>query len=158
MQTRFKVNISKIICNSFGYNKLKCLKFLVNLGAMMMMQAILASLLAGLATGVGGLPVIFFKKIPERIYDTLLGFAAGVMLSAASFSLIVPAIDEGNLYMALAGIAVGAAFVYFLESAIPHLEPHFSQKPLTLTFRRAILLGLAITIHNFPEGLAVGVG
>jgi len=123
-----------------------------------MLQAILASLLAGLATGVGGLPVIFFKKIPERIYDALLGFAAGVMLSAASFTLIVPAIDEGGLYLALFGIAVGAAFVYFLETLIPHLEPHFSQKPLTLTFKRAILLALAITIHNLPEGLAVGVG
>ena len=59
---------------------------------------ILASLVAGLATGLGALPVIFTRKVSEKVMDSMLGFAAGIMLAATSFSLIVPAIDMGGVW------------------------------------------------------------
>ncbi|MFB0563905.1 MAG: ZIP family metal transporter, partial [Candidatus Lokiarchaeia archaeon] len=67
----------------------------------------LASLIAGLATGIGSIPVLFFKTVSQRALDTMLGFAAGVMLAASFFSLILPAIDIGGIWMAVAGIGCG---------------------------------------------------
>jgi len=120
----------------------------------------MVSLIAGLATGLGAIPVIIFKDIPHRIYDALLGFAAGIMLSAAAFSLIVPALREGGLGPTVLGIILSALFIFFIEKAIPHLHPHFSQQSgqKGLSLKRGILMAAAIAIHNFPEGLSVGVG
>ena len=69
---------------------------------------LLASLLAGLATGVGALPALFFKDVPDRILNTMLGGAAGVMLAATSFSLIVPGIEHGDLLWPGFGVYVVA--------------------------------------------------
>ena len=119
-------------------------------------------------TAVGALPVLFGKKISTRTQDSLLGFAAGVMLAASFFSLIIPAIDVaeilyGGVYAA-AGIAVvgfvaGAATIALADEWIPHR--HFvqgKQGPWTGGSRKVWLFVAAITIHNFPEGVAVGVG
>jgi ZIP family zinc transporter len=128
----------------------------------------IASLLAGLLTCVGALPVLFGRVVSQRVNNALLGFAAGVMLSASFFSLIVPGLDAARvLYgghmvaaaIATAGVLLGVVFVAILNEFIPH--EHFfqgRQGPLRGALARIWLFVLAITIHNLPEGLAVGVG
>ena len=129
---------------------------------------VLASLAAGLMTGVGALPVLVGRRPSARIGDTMLGFAAGVMVSASYFSLILPGLDAaearyGGVTMAAvvasAGLALGALFVATLNRALPH--EHFlagREGADAAGLARIWLFVLAITIHNFPEGLAVGVG
>lgn len=128
----------------------------------------LASFLAGSMTALGALPVLFGRRVSVRLNDILLAFAAGVMLAASFFSLIIPGLEyAGELYggkVAAAGVAVvsvgaGVAFIAFLNEAIPH--QHFvqgRQGPKSADLPRIWLFVLAITIHNLPEGLAVGVG
>jgi ZIP family zinc transporter len=118
----------------------------------------LATIGTGFATGVGALPVLFTRKIPDKLMDALLGFAAGVMLAATSFSLLVPAIELGGAGIAVVGLVAGALFLDFADRRIPHT--HFikgPEGPESPALRRVWLLILAITLHNFPEGLAVGI-
>jgi ZIP family zinc transporter len=128
----------------------------------------LASLLAGLMTAVGAVPALFGRDISYRAQDVLLGFAAGVMLAASFFSLIIPAIDAaGDLYggqlipatIAVIGILLGVVAIAAANELVPH--QHFVQGregPETKTASKVWLFVAAITIHNFPEGMAVGVG
>jgi ZIP family zinc transporter len=136
----------------------------------------LASLAAGLATGVGALPALVFRRISERWLDAMLGFAAGVMLAATSFSLIVPAIEFGggidwfraglgesgrlgvSVAMVVAGILLGGIFLDRSDKWIPHEHAILGAEGPSSSLRKTWLFILAITIHNFPEGLAVGVG
>jgi len=119
----------------------------------------LASLGAGLATGVGALPILFTTKVSDRLLDTMLGFAAGVMLAATSFSLIAPALDLGGIWMTVIGIFAGVIFLDQIDRLTPHM--HFisgAEGPPSANLTKVWLFVIAITIHNFPEGLAVGVG
>ena len=125
----------------------------------------LASLGAGLMTGVGAIPIFFTRNVSQKMLDLLLGFAAGVMLAATSFSLIIPSLDYsgGGLKGALitsAGILVGAIFLDLTDKYSPH--EHLLDKRIeggaTKSLKRIWLFIIAITIHNFPEGLAIGVG
>jgi ZIP family zinc transporter len=116
-----------------------------------------ASLLAGLATGAGALPVLFTRRISDKLLDMLLGFSAGVMLAATSFSLIVPAIDLSGPWVAVLGIVLGAVVLHLVDRFVPHLHPVFGAEGPASRLPRVWLFVLAITIHNFPEGLAVGV-
>lgn len=140
---------------------------------------IFASLAAGLATGIGSIPIFFTKNISRKLLDMLLGVAAGVMLAATSFSLIVPAIEKGGggvqgATITLIGILCGGFFIDFIDKFFPNtnllsnavngqelneltLKKHAFLK-LSPQMRKVWLFILAITIHNFPEGLAVGVG
>ena len=124
----------------------------------------LASIGAGLMTGLGALPVFLTKNISNKMLDTLLGFAAGVMLAATSFSLIIPSIEYGGggakaaLISAL-GIIVGGIFLDLTDKYSPHM--HLIDKReegRESSLAKIWLFVIAITIHNFPEGLAVGVG
>ncbi len=125
---------------------------------------LMASFVAGCATGVGALPVVFFRRISQRLQDVMMGFGAGVMLAATSFSLILPAIGAaGGGYIAAvtvsAGMFIGAIFLYLSDRYSPH--EHFIKGPEgadAKNLRRIWLFVIAITLHNFPEGLAVGVG
>ncbi|MGQ9720923.1 MAG: ZIP family metal transporter [Candidatus Jordarchaeum sp.] len=117
-----------------------------------------ASLIAGLATGFGCTPLLFIRTVSQRALDTMLGFAAGVMLSASFFSLILPAIDIGGIWMAIGGIVCGVVFIIVVDRLVPHLHGLTKMKKPTPKLRRVWLLILAIAIHNFPEGLSVGVG
>ncbi|SHI87778.1 ZIP family metal transporter [Wenxinia saemankumensis] len=135
------------------------------------MDTILLGTLGGLvamaATTIGALPALIGRSLSQRASDTMLGFAAGVMLSAAYFSLILPGIDVATertgseLVAALiagAGIVLGAGFVAWLNATIPH--EHFRTGPEgrdTEAVARIWLFVIAITIHNFPEGLSIGV-
>ncbi|WP_093120708.1 ZIP family metal transporter [Salinihabitans flavidus] len=128
----------------------------------------LGSLVAGLMTAVGAMPVLFGKTPSRAMRDMSLGFAAGVMLSASFFSLILPAIEaasdkygEGAVPASIAviGILAGMAIVAWLNEVLPH--EHFTtgrEGPDSAALRPIWLFIIAITIHNFPEGLAVGVG
>jgi ZIP family zinc transporter len=124
----------------------------------------LASILAGLATGLGALPVLFFKNISNNLFSSLLGAAAGVMLAATAFSLLMPGISYGNtlwpgvgIYVVSAGMLLGAFFLHYADSQLPH--PHFDAVVDTQinSYRKIWLFVIAITIHNFPEGMSVGV-
>ncbi|TFG25991.1 ZIP family metal transporter [Candidatus Thorarchaeota archaeon] len=127
---------------------------------------LLASLLAGTATGLGAIPIFFKKDFSRRTLDLMLGFAAGVMLAASAFSLLVPAFEEqavldagwvGVFTIVGLGFMLGGLFVYATDKNLPH--EHFKKGPEGPSSRlgRVWLLVIAITIHNFPEGLAVGV-
>lgn len=124
----------------------------------------LASLAAGLATGVGALPAIFMRGIGKDRQNIMLGFGAGVMLAATSFSLIIPGLAAagGGLRAVLtvsAAMLVGGAFLWLADRLLPH--EHFINGPegtSSKRLRRIWLFVIAIVLHNFPEGLAVGVG
>jgi ZIP family zinc transporter len=123
----------------------------------------LASLAAGLMTAAGALPVIFFREVSAKVLDGFLGFAAGVMLAATSFSLILPGIEAagGGVYAALvmaAGILLGALFLDASNRYLPHRHFLKGREGAGVSLQRIWLFIFAITLHNFPEGLAVGVG
>jgi ZIP family zinc transporter len=118
----------------------------------------LASLGAGLATGIGAIPILFTTKVSERLLDGMLGFAAGVMLAATSFSLIVPAIALGGIWTSILGILLGAVFLDQVDRLTPHMHFISGHEGPSIRLRKIWLFIFAITIHNFPEGLAVGVG
>ncbi len=124
----------------------------------------LASILAGLATGVGALPALFFKNISNNLFNSMLGGAAGVMLAATAFSLLVPGLDFGNqiwpgkgIYIVSIGMLLGALFLHYADKQLPHI--HFDSVSDTHlnSLKKVWLFIIAITIHNFPEGMSVGV-
>ncbi len=135
---------------------------------------IIASLAAGLATGIGSIPIFFTRNIPKKLLDALLGVAAGVMLAATSFSLIVPAIEKGGggirgAGIALVGILCGGVFLDLVDNFFPNTnllsnavdsngKNHAKWQKINPKMRKVWLFIIAITIHNFPEGMAVGVG
>lgn len=82
-----------------------------------------ASLLAGLATGAGALPVLFTKRVSDKLLDVMLGFSAGVMLVATAFSLIVPAINLSGPFVAVFGIILGAVVLHLVDRFVPHFHP-----------------------------------
>lgn len=128
--------------------------------------AIIMILIAGIATGIGALPVYITTDFSKRALDTLLGFAAGVMLAATSFSLILPSIELGGgenfktVGITAAGILFGAFAIYIFDKFMPHIHPEdMSREGVDSSAITGIwLFVIAIALHNFPEGLATGVG
>lgn len=125
---------------------------------------LIASILAGLATGVGALPALFLTQISTRVFNSLLGAAAGVMLAATAFSLLVPGIDYGNqiwpdqgLWIVAAGVLIGAIFLHVADERLPHLHFDSFNSGNFDSLHKMSLFIFAITIHNFPEGMSVGV-
>jgi ZIP family zinc transporter len=131
------------------------------------LQALLATIFTWLMTAAGAALVFFFKKINRNLLNGMLGFAAGVMIAASYWSLLAPAIEmaaaEGTLpawIPAAVGFLAGGAFLWGIDQVLPHLHLGYPTKDaegISTSWRRSILLVLAITIHNIPEGLAVGV-
>ncbi|MBE9543854.1 MAG: ZIP family metal transporter, partial [Proteobacteria bacterium] len=130
------------------------------------LQALIATLFTWFVTALGAALVFFFKTINRKVLDGMLGFAAGVMIAASYWSLLAPAIEmaeESSLpawIPATTGFLIGGLFLYIADKIIPHLHLGFpmeeAEGPKT-SWHRSILLVLAITLHNIPEGLAVGV-
>ena len=130
------------------------------------LQALIATLFTWFVTALGAGLVFFFKTINRKVLDGMLGFAAGVMIAASYWSLLAPAIEmaeESSLpawIPATVGFLLGGVFLYIADKIIPHLHLGFpmdeAEGPKT-SWHRSILLVLAITLHNIPEGLAVGV-
>ncbi len=126
------------------------------------LSAVLVILASGLATTLGGLALLAVRRPSPRLLDVLLGFTAGVMLAAAFFSLLLPALERGGLAQALGGFLAGAATLALLDVVVPHIharfvEPGHEDDPRIGAQRRAVLLLSALTIHNVPEGMAVGL-
>ena len=130
------------------------------------LQALAATLFTWALTAIGAGSVFFFKSINRRILDGMLGFAAGVMIAASFWSLLAPAIDMAERtgtpgwIPALAGFIAGASFLRLTDMFLPHLHIMKSvseAEGIKTSWQRSVLLVLAITLHNIPEGLAVGV-
>lgn len=117
----------------------------------------LGLVLPGFATGLGGMLLFALRRPTERLLDMLAGFTAGVMIAASVFSLLVPALDLGSLAEVVAGLAAGAGLVLLLDVGLPHVHARFSEGSEAEGRRSPLLLLSAMTIHNIPEGLAVGV-
>ena len=129
-------------------------------------QALVATLFTWFLTALGAAFVFFFKSISRKVLDGMLGFAAGVMIAASYWSLLAPAIEmaeEGDLpawFPATVGFLMGGFFIYLIDKILPHLHLGFPLKEaegIKTGWHRSVLLVLAITLHNIPEGLAVGV-
>ena len=115
-------------------------------------------LAAGAGTIVGAVALLFVRRTGDVLLDVLMGFTAGVMLAATAFSLLVPALQSGTLLEVVAGLLAGAGTLALLDWLIPHAHARFAeQHAATAEWRRGTLLVSALTIHNVPEGLAVGV-
>lgn len=130
---------------------------------------IIATVLTGLSTGIGAILIFLVKNVTKKMLDISLGAAAGVMLAATSFSLIIPAIEKGGggvrgASIALIGILIGGIFLDFMDKFFPDsnlaLNSVGDSESLIngARLRKVWLFIMAITLHNFPEGLAVGVG
>lgn len=127
------------------------------------MNAVLTALLIPfLGTAIGSSFVFFMRKdIPVRLQKTLLGFASGVMVAASVWSLIIPALETGSGKSAVipvtVGLLAGFAFLLLIDQITPHIHPVGGPEGPKSKLSRTTMLALAVTIHNFPEGMAVGV-
>ncbi len=125
-----------------------------------------ATLFTWFITAAGASMVFFFKSINKKILNSMLGFAAGVMIAASFWSLLKPAIEmseeNGSVpwMPAVIGFLSGGAFLLLVDKLLPHLHMGLSTdkaEGIKTSWQRSVLLVLAITLHNIPEGLAVGV-
>lgn len=128
--------------------------------------ALMATLFTWGLTALGAAMVFFFKNINRKVLNSMLGFAAGVMIAASFWSLLSPAIDmasalgEPGWVPAVIGFLSGGAFLYLVDRLLPHLHLGLEidkAEGIKTSWQRSVLLILAITLHNIPEGLAVGV-
>lgn len=129
-------------------------------------QALIGTLFTWGVTALGAAMVFFFKTIKKNVLNGMLGFAAGVMIAASFWSLLAPAIDlaeelgQTAWLTAVIGFLAGGGFLYLIDKILPHLHMglDISQaEGIKTSWQRSVLLVLAITLHNIPEGLAVGV-
>jgi len=130
-------------------------------------QALIATTFTWFVTALGAAMVFPVKQMSRRTLDAMLGFAAGVMIAASYWSLLAPAIEMSedlsvpNWVPAVVGFLLGAVFLRGVDRILPHLHPgldgHDHTEGVKTSWHRTTLLVLAITLHNIPEGLAVGV-
>ncbi|MBW7914380.1 MAG: ZIP family metal transporter [Taibaiella sp.] len=140
-------------------------EFFVSIGPVK--SALLATVFTWLVTGAGASLVFFFKSMHRGVLDAMLGFTGGVMVAASFWSLLNPAIEMSErmypdmIWMpAAVGFFLGAMFIFVLDRFTPHLHINFGieeTEGVKTKLHRTTLLILAITLHNIPEGLAVGV-
>ncbi|MBL7900180.1 MAG: ZIP family metal transporter [Crocinitomicaceae bacterium] len=125
-----------------------------------------ATMFTWFVTAAGASLVFFFKSVNIRVLNFMLGFAAGVMIAASFWSLLVPSIEiaekKGMISWlpALSGFLIGAGFIFLIDKILPHVHPRLKTEQsegIKTSWNRSVLLILAITLHNIPEGLAVGV-
>lgn len=131
------------------------------------LQALLATLFTWGLTAAGAATVFLTRSVSRSLLNAMLGFAAGVMIAASFWSLLAPAIEmsEGTgvpgWIPAVIGFLLGGAFLWGVDHILPHLHlglPLEEAEGIKTSWQRSVLLVTAITLHNFPEGLAVGVG
>lgn len=137
-------------------------------------QAVRDGLVCAAATALGALPVLAIRAVPQRVADCLLGFGAGVMLAATAFSLIVPGLDAAGQQgldgirsglLVSVGICLGVGMMLLMDRLVPHAHLDADGKTTRRVMGRlsdwlppqVMLFVLAITLHNIPEGMAVGV-
>jgi len=118
----------------------------------------LAVLIPFLGTALGSAFVFFMRKdIPELLQKILLGFASGVMVAASVWSLLMPAMEMGNIWQTTIGLMIGFAFLLLIDYLTPHLHTTGESEGPKSHLSKTVKLTLAVTIHNLPEGMAVGV-
>lgn len=131
------------------------------------LQALFAGLFTWGVTALGSAFVFFNKQVNKRLLSGMLGFAAGVMVAASCWSLLVPSIELSEELGVIpwippvVGFLLGGAFLYLIDKILPHLHMGLAtaeSEGIKTSWQRSVLLVLAITLHNIPEGLAVGVG
>ena len=125
-------------------------------------QALIATLFTWFVTAAGAALVLLTKSCGKRLMDGMLGMAAGVMIAASFWSLLAPAIEmsDGDWKQATIGFLAGGFFLYLIDKILPHLHLGLNiseAEGIKTSWQRSVLLVLAITLHNIPEGLAVGV-
>jgi ZIP family zinc transporter len=125
-------------------------------------QALLAGLGTWFLTLLGTLPVLLVRRVHRGVMDGMMGAAAGIMVAASCWSLLIPALERGGVWRTLTGLGLGAVGMWALDRIIPHLHAEFPEEARaegpSVPWLRTSLLMAAITIHNLPEGLAVGLG
>lgn len=131
------------------------------------LQALAGTCFTWFVTALGAGLVFFFRSINRKILDGMLGFAAGVMIAASYWSLLSPAIEMAEeigrapaWVPATVGFLLGGVFLLLVDRVLPHLHlgyPIEEAEGIKTSWHRSVLLVLAITLHNIPEGLAVGV-
>lgn len=122
-----------------------------------MNDVFVGSLISALSTGLGAVPILFMRNVTHRLRDVLLAYAAGIMTSASVYNLIPEAIQHSNWFVLSAGILLGCLILLVMEMYIPHAD---LEDPDSKTFQlesKSFLIIAAITLHNLPEGLSVGV-
>jgi ZIP family zinc transporter len=137
------------------------------LGLSPIVQALIGTLFTWFVTALGASLVFLFKTVNRKVLDGMLGFAAGVMIAASFWSLLAPAIEMSEEISSLPafvpaaiGFLLGGAFLWGIDKVLPHLHMGFPMEEaegVKTSWQRSVLLILAITLHNIPEGLAVGV-
>ncbi|RKD97976.1 ZIP family metal transporter [Halopiger aswanensis] len=147
-------------------------------------EVLVVATIAGCTTGIGALPLLLTDRISHRVYDGSLGLASGIMVGAAVFALVLPGLELGSPFEVVAGLVAGGGFLLASNALLPHIHVLFPGEQVEGTrlrdpagdlptlservesgpddglgddLRRAALVGAAITIHNVPEGLAVGI-
>jgi Predicted divalent heavy-metal cations transporter len=128
--------------------------------------ALLATLFTWGVTALGAAMVFFFRKIDQTVLNSMLGFASGIMIAASFWSLLDPSIRLAEamhvnaVFPAVTGFLAGGLFLFLVDRLLPHLHIGLETSEaegIKTSWQRSILLVLAITMHNIPEGLAVGV-
>lgn len=136
------------------------------LGMSAVQQALLAGLFTWAVTAVGAALVFTTRRMPQPLVQSMLGFAAGVMIAASVWSLLLPALERAELqglvpwWPAAVGFLLGGVFLRVADRLLPHLHPGLPRsraEGVSTAWERTTLLVLAITLHNIPEGLAIGV-
>lgn len=136
------------------------------LGLSPVLQALIGTIFTWGLTALGAAGVFLAKDINRKVLDVMLGFAAGVMIAASYWSLLAPAIEMSESQgipgwmPAVIGFLAGGLSLYGIDKLLPHLHlglPDSEIEGVKTSWHRSVLLVLAITLHNFPEGLAVGV-
>lgn len=125
-------------------------------GGTYMEELLLGSFLSAMATGAGALPILFFKAVTHRWRDILLAFTAGIMMAAATFGLIPQALESDSFLIVCMGVLTGMLVLTVLESIVPHIDLEHTRINIAMD-TQALLILSAITLHNIPEGLSVGV-
>lgn len=126
------------------------------------LQAVIGSSFAWFMTALGASAVFLAKNPSRRLLSGMLGFASGIMLAATYWSLLAPSIElaNGSCIPAVIGFLLGGAFIWVIDKILPHVHPGVqahSTEGIRTSWQRSVLLVLAITIHNIPEGLVVGI-
>lgn len=121
-----------------------------------MQEVLLGSVLSALSTGLGALPILFLQQVTHRWRDILLAFTAGIMMAASTMSLIPEAIASGGLFQLTVGLLLGVLVLTLLERNIPHIDLGHNNMGIEMDQKAALIIA-AITLHNIPEGLSVGV-
>lgn len=119
-------------------------------------QVIIGSVISALSTGIGAIPILFFRSVTHRWRDILLAFTSGIMVAASTFSLMPQSLANSNLWVLCCGVLLGTCVLTLLEKVVPHIDLEHNRMNISMDTQSTLILA-AITLHNLPEGLSVGV-